>query len=484
MAGLAVLEFFIIVEGRLMKFALAALLALFSAAPAAADPNVDLAVVFAGQPPIIRLSGMAPRERVRVHLFRMYSKWETDDPTRRTGWKAVPQPIHAWADVGADKDGEIDLARTPAVRGTYKGIDPYGLTWSGRKPGDALLDEAAVPTFGFAALRDGQSRVVVTRGNVIVADAPLRSAAPPGLITADVAEGPINGVYAAPDDGGRHPALILLHGSEGGDIADARALAQRFAGRGFAVFALNWFAWDLKNIPGIPNAHVNQPIELLTTVRDWIAKRHEADASRIGVYGHSKGAEYATVAATYLPWIRAVAACVPSDSVWEGYGIGDARNRPEPGRVAPVEYSSWSWQGKPLPYIALPVSDDRSGYFDNTAYYEYRRAADPAAAARARIPVERSSARFLWLGGGRDATWASGVMATRNHALLRAAGASTRTELAVYPRAGHGICGEGTYPTHLWTDSSPDPRRADPDADGKATVDAWRRIVAFFRRSL
>jgi len=396
----------------------------------------------------------------------------------------VPQPIYAWAELRADADGAIDFARASALRGTYKGIDAYGLTWSGRKPGDPLLAAAAVPAFDPATLRDGQSRLVVTRGKAIVAQAPLRSAAPPGLLTVDVAEGALNGTFAAPDDGGRHPVLILLHGSEGGDTGEARAIAQRFAGRGFAVFALNWFAWDLKHISGVPNAHVNQPIELLTQVRDWIARRPEADVARIGVYGHSKGAEYATVAATYLPWIRAVAACVPSDSVWEGYGIGDARNRPEPDRKAPADYSSWSWQGRPLPYIALPPSDDRSRYFDNTAYYETRRRADAIGAAAARIPVERAVAHFLWLGGGRDATWASGAMAARNHAAMRQAGHGDRSELMVYPRAGHAICGEGTYPTHLWTDASPDPRRADPDADGQATVDAWQRIVSFFRRTL
>lgn len=467
-----------------MRFGMLVAAVVAWAAPASADPTIDLALVFSGHPPIIRLSGMQPRETVTVHLFRMYSRWETDDPARRTGWRAVPLPIHAWAVVRADRDGAIDLERTPSLRGTYRGIDAYGLTWSGRKAGDPLLAGAAVPAFDPAALRDGQSRVVVTRGQTIVAEAPLRSAAPPGLVTVEVAEGALNGVYAAPDDGRRHAVVILLHGSEGGDRADARAIAQRFAGRGFAAFALNWFAWDLKNIAGVPNAHVNQPIELLTDVRDWVAKRPEADAARIGVYGHSKGAEYATVAATYLPWIRAVAACVPSDSVWEGYGIGDARNRPEPARVAPKNYSSWSWQGRPLPYIALPSADDRSRYFDNTAYYEARRRADPAAAASARIPVERSEARFLWLGGGRDATWASGAMAARNHAALVRSGRGSHSELAVYPRAGHSICGEGTYPTHIWADQTSDPRRPDPDADGPATIDAWNRIVSFFRRSL
>jgi dienelactone hydrolase len=46
------------------------------------------------------------------------------------------------------------------------------------------------------------------------------------------------------------------------------------------------------------------------------------------------------------------------------------------------------------------------------------------------------------------------------------------------------ICGDGTYPTHIWSDASSDPRRKDPVAEGAAAADGWRRIAAFFKRRL
>lgn len=457
-------------------------LMLVAQAPAASAVRIEAPPVVAGFAPVTRINGLTPHEVVRVHLFRVFTRWVTDDPTQRTGWHEVPQPLHAWVAVRADARGQVDLSRAQPDEGTYRGVDAYGLMWSGRKPGDASLSDAAVAGFDPATLPVGAARLVVTRGHTEVAQASVASSTPAGITTTFVADGTLNGSYAAPADGRRHPALILLHGSEGGDRDGATALAQRFAGQGFAAFSLNWFAWDLKGLSGVPNVHANQPIELLTRVRDWLATRPEADVARVGVYGHSKGAEYATVAAVYLPWIRAVAACVPSDAVWEGYGFGDARNRAT--GPAPARLSSWSWQGQPLPYITLPPRDDRSTYFNNTAYYEARRAADPVAAAAARIPVARSDAHFLWLGGGRDATWASGAMAARNDAALRRAGKGAHSELHLYPSAGHAICGDGTYPTRLWSDASADPRRPDPDAEGVATVDGWRRMIAFFRRIL
>lgn len=467
-----------------MKFRVVIIAALLVSTPSYATVRVEAPPAIWGFEPVIRITGLAPRENVRVHMFRGFVRWDTDDPTKRSGWRPVPITLHAWADVRADRRGTIDLSRASSGAGTYRGRDVYGLWWSGRKPGDALLAGVTVNGFDPNSISDGQSRIFVTRNGDSLASVNAVGRAPEGLRTVLVADGAINGAFAAPADDRRHPTIILLHGSEGGDRDAAQAIAQRFAGQGFAAFALNYFAWDLKGLSGIPNAHVNQPIELLDQVRAWLARQPEADTERMGVYGHSKGAEYAAVAATYLPWIDAVAACVPSDSVWEGYGIGDPRNRPNANQVMPTQLSSWSWQGRPLPYIALPASDDRSRYFNNTAYYEARREADPAAAAAARIPVERSNARFLWIGGGRDETWASGAMAQRNDRQLTQAHKARNSELLVYPRASHAICGDGTYPTHLWADQSTDPRRPDLDEDGRATADAWRRMVRFFRRAL
>jgi len=318
---------------------------------------------------------------------------------------------------------------------------------------------------------------------MVIADEIVSFAEPPGLAVESVAAGRLNGVFAAPQ-GARHlPAIILLHGSEGGGAESARRLATRFAGQGYAAFALNWFAYDVARLPGVPNKHVNQPIELIDQVRAWLARRPEVDAGRIGVYGQSKGAEYALVAASHYRWIKAVIGCVPTDVVWEGYGIGDQRNAPEPDYVAPKEISSWSWQGKPLPYVPTPPWV-KGQWFDNTERYEKGRHDNPDRARVAAIPIERTDARLLLLGSLRDETWASGVMAGRLAARMAQAGKGARVETMVYEKAGHQICGDGVYPTYIWADPSDDPRVKDPAAEGHAAVDAWHRMIAFLKSAL
>ena len=187
-------------------------------------------------------------------------------------------------------------------------------------------------------------------------------------------------------------------------------------------------------------------------------------------YGHSKGAEYAELAATRLSWIDAVVACVPTDVVWQGYGIGDGRNRPNLKAKVPALYSSFSWRGRPLPYV--PLEGDRKPFHSNPDFYDAKRRQTGTAAIATEIPVERSRASFLFLGGGRDEVWSSGFMAKRLDARMKRAGKATNSEFVVYERAGHAICGEGGDPTRVRQNDSPDPRDPDLDANGRATVDA------------
>jgi dienelactone hydrolase len=447
-----------------------------------AKPRLEVATIVSGQTPSVSVSGLAPRAAVRIASLRAFEVWTNEDAN---GWKPKTIPLVGWADVNADAQGRIDMTTANIRSGSWTGIDPYGLFWSVRKLSYSGIPAGLEDLVAAQTAKRGETRLFLIAGDSVTATATATFAEPPNLKIEAVSIGALNGVFAAPEGARGAPAVILLHGSEGGDAASARALAVRFAGQGFAAFALNYFAWDMSGIETISNVHINIPIERIAEVRAWLAQQTEADVTRLGVYGHSKGAEFAAVAAVRYPWIKAVAACVPSDVVWEGYGIGDPRAQRLRREPDPAVRSSWSWQGEPLPYVPLrPYVDANAAYFDNTERYDRSRNDDPVAARRAIIAIEQSPAAFLLIGGGKDEVWASGRMADALAARLRAANRPDDAAALVFADAGHGICGDGTYPPNVWSEDSADPRVKDLNAEGKAAVTSWQATASFFKRVL
>ncbi len=128
--------------------------------------------------------------------------------------------------------------------------------------------------------------------------------------------------------GGKRPAVIALGGSEGGSRM-VSASAALLASHGFAVLALPYYSPPgfgvngptAPEVAGLPTAFADIPVDRLDAARAWLAQQPEVDASRIALYGVSKGAEFALLAASRMAWPKAVVAIVPSDVVWEGWGL-------------------------------------------------------------------------------------------------------------------------------------------------------------------
>lgn len=105
----------------------------------------------------------------------------------------------------------------------------------------------------------------------------------------------------------------------------------------------------------------------------------------------------------------------------------------------------------------------------------------PMAAA---IPLDRSAAKFLLLGGMRDEVWASGTMSERLAARMRARGKGAQVTARIFDKAGHQICGAGTDLAYANGTTSADPRVKDPGAEGAANVQAWRAMTLFLKRAI
>lgn len=134
------------------------------------------------------------------------------------------------------------------------------------------------------------------------------------------------GTICAPATPGKHPAILLLGGSEGGDSMSLAASA--FAKKGYVAASVAYFG-----SPGLHSTLENIPAETVGKALDVIAKRSDVDPTRIAIMGISKGAELALLAASTYPQFRAVIADVPSPFAWQG--IAQAPERPRhPGRSA------------------------------------------------------------------------------------------------------------------------------------------------------
>jgi dienelactone hydrolase len=428
--------------------------------------------LLAGEPVQIRLSGLPAGAEVQLHSER-----------QATGWTGALQVLAAQARFQVGADGRLDLATARPLPGSsWEGADLRGLFWSMRPVATpaAGADTPAPPRHAVLLRVEYEGRELARTTLRLLPALPTVQQRP-----AEPLPGAVFAVLPAPAGGAplKRPALILLGGSEGGTRITFDAPV--YVSRGYAVLALPYYSpatWGPNGpgpaeVPALPRAFADIPLERLQQARDWLAAQPEVDATRIGVVGTSKGAEFALLAGVRMPWLRAVAALVPSDVVWEGWGEGTA-----PGQV-----SSFSWQGQPLPFVPYRGMAEEFAKFATGGPVRLRvpqdagRAAHPERVEAARIPVERIGAPVFLAGGHDDQVWDSGGMAEA--IARRRAAAGLPTVALVFPDAGHFLGSHGWGPTTGYNDG-PSKVGGTPAANARAQVQVWAGLFTFLADAL
>jgi len=255
------------------------------------------------------------------------------------------------------------------------------------------------------------------------------------------------------------PLIIVLGGSDGDDLT-ARAIAPRLAEEGYAALGLPYRSPDRgqgQAIPGLPSVFSEIPVDRLEQVLSWAKADERVDSGRIGLWGYSKGAEFAIIAASHYPWLDAVAAIAASDVVWEGFGSGSLERTGTP---------SFSMNGRPLPFVAYGAP----GRLVNSK--ESGRWQDPKAASAARLPIERYQGLLLVAGGARDQTTDSAGM---SQAIAeRRAEKNLETVSLIFPEAGHRLIGGLLDPSESDVSGT-------NDGNGQARKAVWRATLELFR---
>lgn len=386
----------------------------------------------------------------------------------------TPRDGHLWQaqavfKVGAD--GSIDLERDAPLRGDYAGVAAMGLVWAQTGQGELFPADLSRPLETTITAHVG-GEPIASGGfsQILMAE---------GVTRHPLAEDGLVGTLFLPAGEGPYPAIMILNGS-GGGINEPRAAL--WASRGVAALALGYFG-----APGLPKYISNTPLEYFARGLDWLRARVRPKNDFVAVAGQSRGGELALLlGATFPDKVSAVLGYVPSAFVHGGQAAADPA--PGLGRDGPC----WTLDGKPLVHQWQDNASASWKPYDEAT--EMRRNADamrtalsdPAAMARARIPVERIAGPVLLISGGDDGAWPSDLYSLIVQSSLLAAGHPHEVLWKNWPAAGHSILFPHVPATRIAhrhpVSGIATTMGGTPAANAAANAGAWEAALAFLRR--
>jgi dienelactone hydrolase len=417
--------------------------------------EVEPAEAPADEPVAVRVRGLPPGRRVTLKA----------DARRGSGpaWRSQVEFL-------TDESGIVDLARQAPEAGSYQGIEPMGLFWS-------MVPEPVAPSL--ADLCASLEPIAVTlaaevEGQPVAHQSLRRLLVGPDVVRVPVRDAGLVATLFHPSRGGPHPGIVVLGGSEGGLVESPAALLAR---HGYATLALAYFG-----IGHLRRSLCLIPLEYLHRAIAWMSAHPEVAGDRIAVIGGSRGGELALLLGATFPEVAAVVGIAPGAVVT--FAIG--RN--------PLCFfrSSWSLAGRPVPFVPARLTAGVLRELASRRPMEIRVFYDAAlenadAVAAATIRVERIRGPILLLSGADDRVWPSSSLAEIAIERLDAHHHPFPYTHVSYARCGH-ILPLPHFPAATSTEHPQVRRRillgGTTQANARASVDAWSRLLAFLGEHL
>lgn len=145
------------------------------------------------------------------------------------------------------------------------------------------------------------------------------------------------------------PAILLLHGSEGGrEINFLEDQAKEFAKAGFVAMSFCWF-----DCVGAPKAIHNVSLERTVKAMEWLKQIPQVGGKKVGLFGWSRGAEQAVLIASLVQatgTLPAVAVNAPSDTIVLALDIDTQAPimEKDPTTGAQRTAAAWTWKNQPI----------------------------------------------------------------------------------------------------------------------------------------
>jgi hypothetical protein len=255
--------------------------------------------------------------------------------------------------------------------------------------------------------------------------------------------------YFPPSGESRNVLIVFLGGSEGGMPTSN---VEPFTSKGYPCFMVGYFGTE-----HTPDSLEMIPLEYFEEVFKILKTQQEFANKKIVVFGGSKGGELALLLASRYQQIEGVIARVPSSVVFQGIG-------------GPFKTSSWSYQGRPVPFVPYYQPFDYSKVVNNQWIDLYKLSlTQTREVEKASIQVEYVNGPILILTGNEDKMWPSSQMGEMIVERLKKKNFPHWYEHVVYEDAGHSLNENGLM-------------SGTEDGNRKARIDSEKRIFDFLRR--
>ncbi|GAB0190443.1 acyl-coenzyme A thioesterase 5-like [Grus japonensis] len=331
------------------------------------------------EPLAITVQGLSPRQQVTLRT-------SLQDETGEL--------FQACARYQAGDDGELDLARCPALPGgSFSGLEPMGLLW-------ALQPQKP---FRCMVKRDMQSPFVLQLevfeghgeppGRLLAQAQHERVFLRDGVRRVPVREGRIRATLFLPPGEDTFPGIIDIHGYAGGLFEHRASL---LANHGFATLALAYFKYE-----DLPQDPTELHLEYFEEAVNYMLQHPQVKGPGVGLLGYSKGAELSFAMAAFLKNITAVVSL----------------NGPVANTIIPLCYKD-----KIIP--PLPFNEQKVKVMDSDVIDCSEVLPDPfqAPGNQSLIPLEKAEAQLLLIAGQDDRVVKSEYYATKVCKLLQAQG--------------------------------------------------------------
>ncbi len=402
-----------------------------------------------GSPIEVKITGLDKNEIVTLET--------TSTDAADVLWKAT-------AEFEANKRGIIDLSKTAPKSGDYEGADHLGLFWA-MKP---INTERKELTYIYDREKNLIVNLTLTKadGSTLLAKVERFYENPTDPLTSfTLDEDGLKGTLYSPTAEGKYPGIILLTGSNGGDI---KWLAKAIASNRFSVLTLPYFKY-----PGLPNELVNIPLEYFEKASHWLKKQATVKEGKIGLIGGSRGGELVLKLGSLFDEYNAIVAWSPAAHLWQGEDYI---------KLVP----SWTYKGEGLSYLGCNFSEEEMIEFmegNITSYVPYfencLNNSDPELIKEASIAVENIKANVFFLAGTQDLTWPSTDYVDEMIKRLEENNFAYDYEFIRAEEAGHMV---------FLPDMSPGNFRAfnggTPKAELHYSIEAWNKMMDFLHKHM